>query len=225
MKERPIPFSGKMVGAILEGRKTQTRRVIKPQPTLNFHYHGWYMKDAYEWTTCHPLEVRHPKSQRQVVRCPYGVPGDRLWVREKIDGVMGCDAVYCADYARLVDAHPNGWDVWRDGRRLPLKTISPIHMPRWASRITLELTNVRVQRVQDISEEDAKAEGVDGGCINCGQSPCEPRCIGPLPGYRDSFAGLWNVINAKRGFGWIMNPWVWVLKFQVFAGKGVMPIE
>jgi hypothetical protein len=70
MKERPIPFSGKMVRAILEGRKTQTRRVIKPQPTLNFHYHGWYMKDAYEWTTCHPLEVRHPKSQRQVVRCP-----------------------------------------------------------------------------------------------------------------------------------------------------------
>lgn len=194
MKERPILFSGPMVRAILHGTKTQTRRVIKPQP--------WYLPEAYDrfagwmWTRTGdgdgtglawgsevaPEQVSEPLS----VYCPYGAPGDLLWVREtwRVNGnehdyaMAGPDKVfYRADEDWNADAG------WRPS----------ILMPRWASRITLEVTSVRVQRLQDISHEDGKAEGFDS---------------------LDGFALLWDRINEKRGYGWHANPWVWAVEFR-----------
>ena len=174
VKERPILFSGAMVRAILEGRKTQTRRVVKP--TSGPH--------SIEKTICTPGSlaafIRH--------RCPYGQPGDRLWVREawwkRPDGSIS----YRAD----------GNDFVAGGR----PRYSPsIHMPRWASRITLRLTDVRVERVQDISVSDCIAEGLG--------YPTDDRYAAV-----DNFKPLWDSINAARGYGWDANPWVWVLVFE-----------
>lgn len=179
MKERPIIFSGEMVRAILAGEKTQTRRVVKPQPTK-----------VYPGDGCYPVVNAMCFDEKRIrfITSPYHV-GMRLWVRETIDGRFGCDSFYVADESRLVDAL--GWDI--GAKHVPCKIISSIHMPRWASRITLEITNVRVERVQEISEEDAKAEGVDSV---------------------KSFKDLWNSIYFERGFGWNKNPWVWVLEFK-----------
>ena len=91
-------------------------------------------------------------------------------------------------------------------------------MPRWALRLTLEVTDIRAQRVQEISEEDARAEGIsDGGCLSCGKSePCG--CSNPRPDARDAFCWLWDSINAKRGYGFSVNPWVWAVTFRVAEG-------
>ena len=128
--------------------------------------------------------------------CPYGVPGDRLWVRETFysngmcKNTMSCH--YRATYNGLFTPDTVPW-----------KWTPSIFMPRWASRITLEITGVRVERVQDISEEDARAEGI----------PDEYRA-GHRIYYRPRFKTLWDSINAKRGFGWDSNPWVWVVEFK-----------
>lgn len=182
MKERPIIFSGPMVWALLEGRKTQTRRVIKPQPVNDF------------WMGAHLGEV--------FAKCPFGQIRSRLWVRE----TFGLQLEPCKEYPNglivyKADLPPDstfqyegGGSAWRPS----------IFMPRWASRITLEITGVRVERVQDISELDIVAEGI-----------------------RDTFDGkrfvpadyhykeLWDSLNAKRGYSWDTNPWVWVLEFRV----------
>lgn len=178
MSEHPILFSGEMVRAILEGRKTQTRRVItvpvsdahagRPHSPMVKHNGDWYK--PHEWS-------------------PYGVPGDRLWVRETwAKPYVNCDAVFRADY--------KGAGI--------LKWKPSIHMPRWASRITLDVVNVRVERVQDISEEDARAEGIDDGWLVREQ----------FPEARIAYRYLWDSINAKRGYGWATNPWVWVIEFK-----------
>lgn len=141
MKERPILFSGEMVRAILEGRKTQTRRVIKPQP--DSARNSVFVKSGFE--TKHGYEIK----------CPYGQPGDRLWVRETWglwdtdpkDGPERAKIFYRATDENRRDLR---YQRWRPS----------IHMPRWASRINLEITNIRIERVQDITEEDAKAEGL-----------------------------------------------------------------
>lgn len=223
-----------MVRAIREGRKTQTRRVVKHQPTLDFHYRGWYMKDTYEWTTCHPLDIRYPKTQRHVVRSPYGVPGDRLYVKEAVwvwchkkpNGTTkkgrpkfsyvphsSRSFFYVADHPykpeRTSYADPDM--VWR------YKTAR--FMPRWASRITLEVIDVRVQRVQEISKEDAKAEGAAELCEQCGNCPdaeahwCCDAEYDETAGYRTGFKCLWNSINAKK-YPWASNPWVWAITFR-----------
>ena len=190
MKERPMLFSAAMVRAILRGRKNQTRRVVKPQPIQRMGvWGGPYLASA------------DGKQQN----CPYGVPGNRLWVKERWRWVDmdGGDHVALEFMSDLLHdpihwvACPDGWpeahakqqDKWRPS----------IYMPRWASRITLEVTEVRVQRLQDISEEDAQAEGVetDGVC----KSWIRP------------FSLLWNSINAKRGFGWDKNPWEFAISF------------
>lgn len=147
MKTRPILFSGPMVRAILEGRKTQTRRVVKPQPA-------------------HCADLPMGKDLTFASACPYGQPGDRLWVRETwavgtlFDYVRpsllpkpDCESKLAVDYA----ANPRRiWHSEDQGRWRP-----SIHMPRWASRITLEITSVRVERLQDISHKDAIAEGLE----------------------------------------------------------------
>lgn len=200
MKERPILFSGEMVKAILDGRKTQTRRVMKPQPIIGEGGsmvdlgNGWAVLDgimAGEWN------------------CPYGKPGDRLWVREtwRAGGIYA-DIMKIADLNPAADEHihyradeqDSGVDVWRPS----------IHMPRWASRITLEVTDIRVERVQDISETDVGAEGIESTLTDPNTGNVVERC----PGDRWAFAGLWDSINAKRGYSWESNPWVWVVEFK-----------
>jgi hypothetical protein len=173
LRERPIIFGGPMVQAILAGTKTQTRRVVT------------------RW-----VRARQRSGSPLVDHCPYGVPGDRLWVREM--WAPQCDEDLRPEIARPTIFYAAGWTGaairWR----------SSVSMPRWASRITLELTEVRVQRLQEISEEDAKAEGI------IARGPGSPTL---RPHQRD-FRGLWNDINAKRGYGWDSNPWVWAITFK-----------
>lgn len=191
MKERPILFSGPMVKAILEGRKTQTRRVVKPQPMM-----PWRAWDG---------AAHHWQDGDDLMRCPYGQPGDRLWVRETWSLIDDHENMACIGYA----AGPGidwarewircGVDRVEDARKFYGKSKAPsIFMPRWASRITLEVTGVRVERVQDITPEDKEAEGLNW---NHGYGPA-------------AFESLWNEINGKRGYGWEANPFVWVVEFK-----------
>jgi hypothetical protein len=209
--DRPIIFSGSMIRAILDGRKIQTRRTIKHDQ--QFWEHGGYrpclMEDGVKWTFLDRETGLYAKYAPQF-KCPYGAPGDRLWVRETWGP---CDGGFC--YAADEGVR------WRDVKPDDGRWHSSIHMPREFSRITLEIVAVRVERVSDISEDDAIAEGVEE--------------IRPLPsirgatkgrGWRDygigvgfhqarqSFHSLWNTINKARGFGWDQNPWVWVITFK-----------
>lgn len=197
MRERPILFSGPMVRAILEGRKTQTRRVMTPQPDDSTPgYWAWSPRKgvssgkvgAYVWG-------------------PYGVSGDRLWVRETYR--LRADQ----DHKKPIEDWWKSGASWyeADGPCTPSgcgggagKLRPSIHMPRWASRLTLEVTGVRVEQLNKISEDDAKAEGVDpyewpGG-------PANPHAVG-------AFRELWDRINGKR-HPWSSNPWVWVVEFK-----------
>jgi hypothetical protein len=193
VKERPILFSAPMVRAILDGSKTQTRRIVKPQPE-----HGV--------TPCHWSPTGHavtaaPHNERgdtsctcKPIRAPYGAPGDRLWVRETHAPRYFDDGSpsYRADWTALAAA------------TVPQPKWTPaIHMRRADSRILLEVTDVRVERLQAITEEDARAEGVGG-------PPLHP---GPDFAHRTAFAVLWDEINGKRA-PWESNPWVWVVSFQ-----------
>lgn len=191
MKERPILFNADMVRAILDGRKTQTRRVVK----ADFDIIG-ECDDGSLWPWREDCEnggdIWYP--------CPYGQPGDRLWVRETW-AMSGHQRV---EY-RAAPADGSDFrcvDRWRPS----------IHMPRWASRITLEITAVRVERLQDISEEDAKAEGVwKYGDEDCWKIYTKTTSFGTsCP--RRSFESLWQSINGPDS--WNANPWVWVIEFK-----------
>ena len=208
MKERPILFQAEMVRAILDGRKTQTRRIIKPQPIGEMDTHP----DCLIEDTDGGLLYFHPVPDSDVpdYKCPYGKVGDRLWVRETMynsDFNPSGNFYYKADnkgvgnfvYDKICE---KGWSK--------KKTIPSIHMHRWASRITLEIVNIRIERIQDISEVDAKAEGVE-----------KRKALDELKQvwhfYKMGFAYLWNLINEKRGYGWDKNPWVWVVEFRRVA--------
>lgn len=205
VKEHPILFSGEMVRAILDGRKTMTRRVVKPQPTFV------YAQDGYG-----PLMQIHGKGVffegDPNGTCPHGQIGDRLWVRETlaIDNTYQDENLVCSTLYRA-DINAEGYDrsgTWKGG----LRWTPSIHMPRWASRITLEIKDVRVQRLQDISEKDAIAEGIrkssDG--MWCGT----PQNKHNFPRQHNTafkaFADLWNSIHGT----WDANPWVWVVEFR-----------
>lgn len=183
MNERPIPFTGPMVRAILEGTKTQTRR-LKGLKEVNSDPSAWTWDgekfSGLNDTSCKTIWPGE---------CPYGIPGDQLWVRE---GVITCASIpqivgYVADGCKRTEE----WEKFRNSR----------FMPRWASRITLEITDVRVQRLQEISEKDAMAEGVipraSDGCA-----------------YFGAFRDLWDSLNAKRGFSRESNSWVWAITFK-----------
>lgn len=200
MKERPIIFSGEMVRAILNGRKTQTRRVVKDQ--FRKIPHGVVSRRSDDWVHTYSTEFR---LYLDVIKCPYGVPGDRLWVRETHIQYADGRCIYKADHNDLDAAGLGGmYGGWRPS----------IHMPRSASRLLLEVTDVRVERVQDISEEDAKTEGVAsvGACFRNYSAPDMP-----FEFARTSFFTLWDSINAERGYGWDANPWVWVVEFKVVS--------
>lgn len=205
MKEKGISFSTPMVRALLDGKKTQDRRIVQ-------------LTDS-GLVTNGRLRL-HPHDINAWMCCPYGRIGDRLWVKE--------------NYVDMTETHGQPWEkyneetglyergvrqfIWYkadgdqpdvgDGRvnRYPWKP--SIFMPRKLSRITLEITGVRVERLRDISEEGARAEGIadDGGCLNCGEpEPCQ--CPAPNPSARESF------INSWLDF-WDANPWVWCLSFK-----------
>lgn len=214
MKERPITFSAPMVRAILATQKTQTRRTLNPQPELaimdaestsalraaqdvglvpSADMPRWRWRGTFcmPW----PNSIRHAS--------PYGVPGDRLWVREtwSIDphpGECRGDNPRTPDGGEVMYRATDGWDgPWRSSR----------YMPRWASRLTLEVTSVRAERLQTISESDALAEAVDP--FECPSGPATP-CAS------SAFAELWDSINSKRA-PWASNPWVWAITFRRLA--------
>jgi len=200
--DRPILFSGPMVRALIEGRKTQTRRVMNPQPV-----------SCLSWDD--PPAGSYP-SKNGWSRLRYAV-GDRLWVRETIDmghtGYVICTCTYQAD-GTPVDLRPATFWAGDQTRKL----IPSIHMPRWASRLTLTVTEVRVQRLQDISEEDALAEGV----VDTGRRDGAPYQHFLIPGMPEIttehepspvFAGLWESINGPGA--WAENPWVAAYTFTV----------
>lgn len=206
-REKPILFSGAMVRAILDGRKTQTRRIVKG---------AWHEPDGYlqsepegengEWYfSCRKVPASF------VARCPYGREGDRLWVRETF---QTGDVAMNEPHGTVYRATDPDWGTMEGWKWKPA-----IHMPRWASRITLEITQVRVQRLQDISEDDAKAEGVEhDGIVGyyCDDgNPNDPEDFGAHRcNWRFGFKMLWESINAKRGYGWEKNPWVWAISFR-----------
>lgn len=202
-KSRPILMSAPMVLAILEGRKTETRRVMKPQPV---HYPdgdiGWWGPDRF--TDVHECA------------CPYGYPADGLYVKEAMrrhHGSIFDGGTYCADLTPVFgdDAHKClGRAVWQWQRDY----LPPMFCPRWASRITLEIVDLRVQRVQDTSADDAIAEGVvDKSAEEIAPLPHETQEMyryHALKFYRE----LWDNLNANRGYSWESNPWVWAITFR-----------
>lgn len=227
MSARPILFSGSMVRALLEGRKTQTRRVVKPQPPAGLVYVGrvlcsTHRPDEGKWTWAREQSAMLRDPHR--VRCPYGQPGDLLWVREtcfedanEYDYLLssehpfykGAGWIYRASVDDPEIAPPGGWT-------------SAIHMPRRASRLTLRITDVRVQRLIDISDADAIAEGVSpivgSGGPNFYSHDWTVRGIAArsnFPTAVECYGSLWESINGPGS--WDANPWVWAITFGVIA--------
>ncbi|HIG7468026.1 TPA: hypothetical protein ACYF24_003982 [Klebsiella pneumoniae] len=231
MKERGMIFNGEMVRALLSGRKTQTRRPVK------FPVH-----DKNLGCELAGNELAGELSAGNYLNSAFGKPGDRIWVRETW-ATLGNEDGCCVDWegnlckgddrpaARIYRAsceqRPGDYGLWSipddaywkphtkkhkfEGAWRP-----SIHMPRWASRILLEITDVRVERLNAISEEDARAEGIiDGDCLNCGEpEPCG--CANPEPDATDAFAYLWQSIYGQES--WNANPWVWVIEFERVEG-------
>jgi hypothetical protein len=212
MKERPIIFSGPMVRAILEGRKTQTRRVVKQLVGFDDVVRmGMDLKTLRD--TFIPLAIGKKATP---FLCPYGQPGDRLWVREKhqvnatgikpnwnIEGVL-----YAADGA-YIEAEGS----YLGTNSFGLRWTPPIHMPRWASRITLEIVSVRVERLQDISVDDCKAEGITKPNLSNAQDALMYAWGGKPDAMRvPAFRELWESIKGHKS--WDANPWVWVIEFK-----------
>lgn len=215
MTDKPIIFSGPMVRALLEGRKTQTRRVLKPQPP-----HGGEVKlfGDFLWAT----------SDRSWSWVPMAMNGDRLWVREAhylTDDGESEYAVFAEDDAGVTEHLENMQTTMSSHPQIDwskhLRLRPSIHMPRWASRLTLVVTDVRVQRLQDISEADAIAEGSFLGRCQCMPKQNSGDKINRMFNqtwchkHGDSFHTLWDSLNAKRGFGWDTNPWVAAYTFTV----------
>jgi hypothetical protein len=204
MRELPILFSGAMVRALLDGRKTQTRRVLKQAsgPSLSVDCDD---RGVATWSWLYGDGPGHEVHERiQRVPCPYGAPCDRLYVRETWAQPAALDpgpTVYRADYPACVPAEyenvpPADAITWKPS----------IHMPRALSRITLELTGVRVERLRDISEDDALAEGVHAGSWEYDNGEGTETA-------RESFQCLWDSLAAP-GTDWQANPWVWVVEFK-----------
>jgi hypothetical protein len=254
MKERPIIFSTESVRAILAGKKTQTRRVIKPQPEAYLENDMWWEKKRKGRVVMGSV---YPKDWAEY--SPFGVPGDRLWVREKWKfGSFNSESEFSAEYedgasSPIIDIYYEneldrekylaecgedydkaGWVQDDDGYyrepanwegENPARWRSPLFMPRCFSRLLLEITAVRVERVQDISENDAISEGMlhyKGWQTKEYQTDVElAKTIGTKPplGFspKQRYEHLWDSLNAKRGFAWDTNPYVWVVEFKLLT--------
>ncbi|MAZ85805.1 MAG: hypothetical protein CML31_05280 [Rhizobiales bacterium] len=237
MRDSPILFSGPMIRAILDGRKTQTRRIVdfddieKVSEFVKVGTSTENGRSLYEMRDKFDAPIMRPHGRDSVT--PHWSPrfaiGDRLWVRESWQGLSFgdyqptknrvCDVRYAAtDPCADLDADTRGYP-WRPS----------IHMPRWASRLTLIVADVRVQRLKDIGEEDAIAEGVEPlhqGYYPYGISTFMTTFVAGrevpaqyCPTAHDSFRRLWNMINAARGYGWDINPWVVAITFEVHRGN------
>lgn len=202
MKERPILFSGEMVRAIIEGSKTQTRRVIKEKDN------GISIIFDEENPSPYYYSKKDDKWKRR--ECPYGQIGDQLWVRETFTELKD-EIHYRADCIGSLDYNLIGWKP-------------SIFMPKVASRITLEITNVRVEGIQNISDSDAISEGIrevtkDSDLKKyCIYDKCDYSSVAwsEMPrSAKEAFSKLWNSINEKSGYGWNNNPWVWVIEFKI----------
>lgn len=229
-KERPILFNAEMVNAILSGRKTQTRRIMKVQPQVTEQR----LRELGAWQDGFNLSQQVNAAFQAGfidVSCPLGVIGDQLWVRETFQGPLFDyeqmesyledsakfeSPEYCVYRAdgntapEFVDADDNLHCKWRPS----------IHMPRWASRINLLITGVRVERLQDISEQDAMSEGIDADCLAESQDHYD--CIADhnmtgRPTARGYFSNLWQSIYGEES--WEANPWVWVINFERMEAK------
>lgn len=236
MKERGMIFNAEMVRAILDGRKTQTRRIMKDRPSDGFHptHNGydldlnahWYtpgMVDKKGYLQPAKKDVFGVADENEGYTCPFGTVGDRIWVRETFQGPLIPEdelseflgenpdkfesPAYC-EYAadggprpEYVDADDNTRHGWRPA----------IHMPRWASRLTLEIIGVRVERLNSISQEDAQAEGME--LTGWRPTYSDPDSGGEVWTPYDNFAQLWESIYGEES--WKANPWVWVIEFKV----------
>ncbi|HDV9412925.1 TPA: hypothetical protein RKV49_002396 [Raoultella ornithinolytica] len=226
MKERGMIFNGEMVRAILDGRKTQTRRIMAPQPADDIERSAFPNPDAIGWKS----SLKHKHGSTTAHFCPFGAVGDRIWVRETFQGPLfdyeqmeafledsskfekpefcqyAADGGHRPEYQ---DADDNLRYGWRPS----------IHMPRWASRITLEITDVRVERLNAISEEDAEAEGINMEALADSQDRYD--CIADhnmtgRPTATGAFKYLWESIYGAEN--WQANPWVWVIEFKRVEG-------
>lgn len=203
MKETGLMFKTPLVRAILDGSKTQTRRLVKLQPAPNTPHDGGTKWIAHDGLHVPVGSVGHLSLRdKQSIRCPMGQPGDRIYVRET---VRSCRAYEVQGYP------PSEWGnkpIWFEADGTPpgrpiewaVNATPAIHMPKWAARIWLEITDVRVERLQVISEEDAKAEG----------APLKNSPAAHLTSYRRGFQELWE----STGGDWAANPWVWVIDFK-----------
>lgn len=209
MKERPILFSGPMVRALLAGTKMQTRRALKPQPSAN----------TKRFFNTLPLD-RAGFSIDGPITCPYGQLGDRLWVRETFqplfaDGMQhGDEGIDWGTGAGYAVRYPATDEIveWVDGDDEVTSRCKPsIHMPRWASRLTLEITAVRVERLQDISRADAIAEGLDFVPDGAAAHGIKGLATSWSNDPRKSYRALWESLNGDDS--WDANPFVWVIEF------------
>lgn len=233
---RPIIFDSESMQAIRSGCKKQTRRVMDwpgwcdtplVHRVVGAPYYGYGERGEFvPLTEMGGMCAKPFSTQRFSVPCRYGKPGDLLWVRERMH--WGKEAwVYSSDgevvhYDKAIEHVAMSWSFHKEA-----ETCSPIHMPRWASRLTLRLTDVRVHRAQEITEADAKAEGVFWDDLPLGQQKKveRKRFVQQYKGRPDlvndmdfarvaAFEVRWDAINAKRGYPWATNPWVWALTFE-----------
>ena len=209
MNEKPILFNGDMVRAILEGRKTETRRIIKP---IHRKACGFNVVFNHDDSFHGILDYDEDETSYDNYSWPYGQVGDRLWVRETWNVLAGYSGGSMQPYLKIPSMKTcHTILVYKSDNDYKTKWRPSIFMPRWASRITLEITEIKVERVQDITEEGAKAEGVT---INPALEILANFYKEHGTKYKIMFRDLWNSINKKRGFGWDLNPWVWVVKFR-----------
>jgi hypothetical protein len=221
MKERGMIFNGEMVRAILDGRKTQTRRIMVPQPAGDIERGVFPNPDAIGWIS----SLKHKHGSTTAHFCPYGKPGDRIWVRETFQGpLFDFDLMdsYCKDPAPFekpefcvykADGVPAP-EFYDADDELHCRWQPSIHMPRWASRILLEITDVRVERLNSISQEDAQAEGME--LTGWRPTYSDPDSGGEAWTPYDNFAQLWESIYGEES--WQANPWVWVIEFKRVEG-------
>lgn len=240
MKERGMIFNGEMVRAILDGRKTQTRRIMKPQPEPCPRGGHWWPSNMFKTMLHVEEEMQNGKGGWGGLvgdACPFGDVGDRIWVREayrfpaSLDDVSptgvgemavatGYRKPWAPTFYEFTGTFSDGWKGFETPPKVSGagKLRPSIHMPRWASRILLEITNVGVQRLQDISSGDAVREGI------C-QLPVSGRyCLSPGDQYfggashsaKEVYSWLWSSIYGEES--WKANPWVWVISFERIEG-------
>ncbi|VGG24559.1 hypothetical protein [Klebsiella pneumoniae] len=233
MKERGMIFNGEMVRAILDGRKTQTRRLVKGTGGAVKFCKEWDINGEEIFVVLGEKDHTGMNPVLGAISCPFGAVGDRIWVREAYRFPASLDDVSPTGVGEMAVAtgYRKPWaptfyeftgtfsDGWKGFETTPKvsdagKLRPSIHMPRWASRILLEITDVRVERLNAISQEDAQAEGME--LTGWRPTYSDPDSGGEVMTPYDNFAELWSSIYGEDG--WKSNPWVWVIEFKLVEG-------